>query len=546
MRTPTALGSGMPLVRRGAARLWLAATLIAVLATFVVHYRDNLLSRVSADNSLLVWYVGAQRALNPILVREINTKVSATLTGKFGDGLFPFRFRQRQDYFINYPLPTLCFIAVAALLEGRGVSPMREFDAFLPLQLTYMWIPAGVITLAMLALVLAALRDRLVALAAMLSLAVLAAAEHLPIQSRSLHLIWNVYFLNADGSWRSAGKMLHSVWHDVSAIPAYLLHPGPAFSPFAFEPKSNFMLLLLGGCALRWSGCFRAGYGLIAAGSLFEQGYAMLLALLLIAIDLVRDPSRILNPLALTFCAVAIIPNLLLGVFWQQIGFPLAIAAAIGALLVIGVGISLGRRRAAASGAIGAVLGGWVAMALRPYEWVRAGFAEMTDPGADLRIFAVLWGLSLLAFVPLSLASSAPQSQYYWGNIHGRLLGLGVPVVWMAGAIAALVRARARFGETRTLLAGSAAAIGLSVVACALVGTPPDPLPRLRAEVKEYESALLLPLQRYDRQTESYLYYGISKSIDTRRNWLWRLLPDIALSLPPPQEREAESGRDPQ
>jgi hypothetical protein len=545
MRTPTVLGSSLPSDRRGAARLWVAAVLIAVLATFVVHYRDNLLSRVSADNSLLVWYVGAQHALNPILAREINTKVSATLTGKFGEGLFPFRFRQRQDYFINYPLPTLCFIAVATLLEGRGVSPMHAFEAFLPLQLTYMWIPAGVIAIAMLALVLATLRDRLVALAAMLSLAILAAAEHLPIHSRSLHLIWNVYFLDADGSWRSAGKMLHAVWRDVSAIPAYLLHPGPAFSPFAFEPKSNFMLLLLGSCALRWSGSFRAGYGLIAAGSFFEQGYAMLLALLLIAIDLVRDPSRILNPLALTFCAMAIIPNLLLGAFWQQIGFPLAIAAAIGAIFVVGVGISLGRWRNAASGTIGAVLKRWLAIALRPYERVRARFAPMTDPGADLSIFAVLWGLSLLAFVPLSLASSAPQSQYYWGNIHGRLLGLGVPVVWMAAAIAALVRVRARHGETRMRLAGAAAAIGLSALACAVVGTPPDPLPRLRAEVKEYEAALLLPLQGYDRQTESYVYYAISKSINTRRNWLWRLLPDVALSLPPPQEREAESGRNP-
>jgi hypothetical protein len=544
MSTPPApgRGSGSLAAKASTSRLWLAAALIAVLAAFVVHYRDNLLSRVSADNSLLVWYVGAQRALNPTLVRDINTKVSATLTGKFGDGLFPFRFRQRQDYFINYPLPTLCFIAIAALLEGRGVSPARDFEAFLPLQLIYMWIPAGVIAVALLALVLAALRDRLVALAAMLSLAVLAAADHLPLYSRSLHLIWNVYFLNADGSWRPAGKIFQRVWSDVRAIPTYLLHPGPAFSPFAFEPKSNFMVLLLCCCALRWSGAYRAGYGLIAAGSLFEQGYSMLLALMLIAIDLVRDPRRVLNPLALCFCGAAIIPNLLLGAFWEQIGFPLLIAAVLGAFIVVGAAIYLARWLRTAPGAIGTVIAQGIAWALRPYDRARALFAPMSDPGADLSIFALLWIVSLLAFVPFSLASSAAQSQYYWGNIHGRLLGLGVPVVWMGVAIAALLRVRAHLGERRMLQLGSAAVIGLSALACAAAGARHDPLPRLRAEIQEYEAALLQPLQRYDRQTESYLYYAISKAIDTRRNWLSRLLPEAALDLPPPEGQARDTG----
>ena len=64
-------------------------------------------------------------------------------------------------------------------------------------------------------------------------------------------------------------------------------------------------------------------------------------------------------------------------------------------------------------------------------------------------------------------------------------------------------------------------------------------LPAARHRAASYESALMHRLERYDRETESYLYYGLSKSIATEQNWLWKLLPDVKLSLPPP-----EAGRD--
>jgi hypothetical protein len=527
-------GARLAALFSGTSRWWLLAALLWVLITSILLYREFLLNHVSADNSLLVWYVGAQRAAKPALTREINAQVYPFLTENFGSGLFPYRFRQREEYFMNYPLPTASFAVVSAFINKYAVAARRDFASFIKLQLIYMWIPGGVIALAILGATLGFLRDRVVALAACLSLSILAAAEHLPIHSRGLHFIWNVYFLNADNTWRSVGKMYQSVWRDVRAIPAFLLHPGPAFSPFAFEPKANFTLIFLAAFALRWSGAFRSSYGLLAAASLYEQGYGMLMALFLAAIDMIRAPQRLLNPIAMMFVCAAIVPNLIGGAFWEQIGFHSVLEVAIGACIVVGAAIVLWQRNIPGVAMMHARLAAPLAPFLSWYVRLRAPFRRMSDPVGDISLFALMWIISLLVMIPLSLISSPQQSQYYWGNIHGRLLGLGVPVLWMATIIWLLTRARMRVGEARTNLLCTIAVVGLAAVACASIGRPGDPFGRLESEISGYEGALLHRLERYDRETESYLYYGLSKSIATEQNWLWKLLPDVQLTLPPP------------
>jgi hypothetical protein len=525
----------------GASRLWLFAALIPVLVTVVLHYRETLLSRVSADNSLLAWYVGVQRVASPAISQEINAKVYPILTEKFDSGLYTYRFRQRQEYFANYPAPTVSFATVAAIIDGYVKSARTSFASFIKLQLVYMWIPAEVIALSLFTIVIGSLRNRLIALAACLSLALLAAMEHLPIRdSNSLHFIWNAYFLNPDRTIRAPEKIFQSVWRDVRAVPAFLLHPGPAFSPFAFEPKTNFTIILLGAVALRWSGSFRGSYGLLAIASLYEQGYGMLLALFLAVIDIIRAPQRILSPVTLTLIGATVIPGLLLGPFWEQIGLHSYIAIAIIASMMLAAVVLILRHYNVLKGLTKIFSTKVTATALRQYARIRAPFLLMSDPLADIGLFTLLWTMSLIAFVPLSLASSFAQSQYYWGNIHGRLFGLQVPVLWMAAFIGVLTLARARIGEARTNFFGVAAAIGLSTLACLFIAKAPDPFRKLDGEIAEYEAALLEPLTKYDRRTESHLYYGISKSIDTERNWLYRLLPELQLSLPLPSAKSAK------
>jgi hypothetical protein len=519
----------------------LFAALIPVLVTVALHYRENLLSRVSADNSLLVWYVGVQRVTSPAISQEINAKIYPILTEKFGSGLYPYRFRQRQEYFANYPAPTISFAAAAAFIDRYVISARTSFASFIKLQLVYMWIPAGVVALSLFAIVIGSLRNRLIALAACLSLALLAAMEHLPIRdSSSLHFIWNAYFLNSDRSFRAPEKIFLSVWRDVRAVPSFLLHPGPAFSPFAFEPKTNFTLILLGAIALRWTGSFWGSYGLLAIASLYEQGYGMLLALFLAVIDLVRAPERVLRPVPLALISATVIPGLLLGPFWEQIGLHSYIAIAIIAGMMLSAVVLFLRRYVVLKGLTDTSSTRVTATALRQYARIRAPFLLMSDPLADISLFALLWTVSLIAFVPMSLASSFAQSQYYWGNIHGRLLGLQVPVLWMAAFIGVLSLGRARIGEARTNLIGVVAAIGLSALACLFVARAPDPLRKLDGEIAEYEAALLQPLTRYNRQTESHLYYGISKTIDTERNWLYGLMPELQLALPLPDAKSAK------
>jgi hypothetical protein len=110
----------------------------------------------------------------------------------------------------------------------------------------------------------------------------------------------------------------------------------------------------------------------------------------------------------------------------------------------------------------------------------------------------------------------------------------------MAAFIGVLTLARARIGEARTNLIGVVAAIGLSALACLFIPKAPDPFQKLDGEIAEYEAALLQPLTTYDRRTESHLYYGISKSIDTGRNWLYGLVPGLHLGLPLPDARSAK------
>jgi hypothetical protein len=328
--------------------------------------------------------------------------------------------------------------------------------------------------------------------------------------------------------------MYQSVWRDVRAIPPFLLHPGPAFSPFAFEPKTNFTLILLAALALRWSGAFRSSYGLLAAASLYEQGYGMLMALFLTAIDMIRAPQRLLNPMSMMFVCAAILPNLVGGAFWEQIGFHSVLAAAIGVCVVVAATIVLWPRYIPGADTMPARLAAPLAPLLSRYARFRVPFRHMSDPMGDISLFGLLWIVSLVAMIPLSLAGSPPQSQYYWGNIHGRLLGLGVPVLWMAMINWLLTFARMRVGEARTNILCAIAVVGLAALACASIGRPGDPFVRLGGEIAGYESALMRRLERYDRETESYLYYGLSKSIATEQNWLWKLLPDVQLSLPPP------------
>jgi hypothetical protein len=526
--------SGNDAAVSGRSKLWLIAALLVVALSVVINYRATLFTRASADNSLLVWYVGVQHAEKGDLTQEINAKTYPVLIERFGPGLYPFRFKQREDYFLNYPLPTLLFAAVASFIDRYVVSAQSDFASFIKLQLVYMWVPSGVIALAILLLTLLALRDRLVALCACIALAMLALLDRLPLKSYTLHFIWNAYFFNSEHSWRAPKDALYMVFHDFRKIPSFLIHPGPAFSAFAFEPKTNFMLVVLGVYALRWSGSFRASYGLLVVASLFEQGYGMLAALFLATIDLIRDSRRILNPISMTLFSMTVIPNLVGGVFWEQIGFHSPIALVIGLCIMLGALIVVGRRYQVLPAAIETVLPP-VKVAVRQLDSrFRAPFLSMRDPPADISLFSLLWIVSLIAVLPFSLASSFPQSQYYWGNIHGRLLGLGVPILWTAALISLLSYVRARIGDARTYIAGALAAIAVAIVACLAVADPPDPLPRLAAEIDGYEAALAQPLQKYDRTTENHLYYAISKSIATRRNWLWKLLPQVQLDLQPP------------
>jgi hypothetical protein len=279
---------------------------------------------------------------------------------------------------------------------------------------------------------------------------------------------------------------------------------------------------------------------LLAIASLYEQGYGMLLALFLAVIDIIRAPQRILSPVPLALIGATVIPGLLLGPFWEQIGLHLYIAIAIIVGMMLAAVVLILRHYDVLKGLTNISSMKLAATALRQYARIRTPFLLMSDPLADIGLFTLLWSVSLIAFVPLSLASSFAQSQYYWGNIHGRLLGLQVPILWMAAFIGVLTLARARIGEARTNLIGIAAAIGLSALACLFIAKAPDPFRKLDGEIAEYEAALLQPLTKYDRQTESHLYYGISKSIDTERNWLYRLLPELQLSLPLPGAKSAK------
>jgi uncharacterized membrane protein len=507
-------------------------TLLVTIAVTVLYFRADLMDRVSTDNSVLQWYAGVQRLTRPKLTNEINATVYPILVDKFSDdgrSIFPPRFKQRMDNYVNYPAPTLIYYAVSSYINGHVVAASDNFASYIKTLVTVMWVPAGAIAFATLFIVLSVSRDRVVAMAAYLSLLAIAAFSIVPIRSWPPHFIWNVYFLDDHGSVRGASNILHFLWKDITVALRVIIHPGPSFSPFAFEPKCNFMVLLVGVFALRWSGSFAASYAVLVVASLFEQGYGMLFALFLAAIDITCEPKRIFNPYAFIFFCLAAFPNLFFGQWWELIGFHSIITIlVVGCVLAAAVAWFGGLARVSQP----------FSFLLQPYATFRASFVRLSTPVGDIALFGLIWFVTLLAFIPISLRSSIYQSQNFWGAIHGRLLGLIIPVLWMSVILRVLSRTRERMGEERTTLRAAAAGVVLFVIATLTVLTTShrsDPFTRMDSEILEYEAALAEPFLRYDRRTESHLYWAISKSVDTAHNWLAKLLPQARISLPPPE-----------
>lgn len=297
-----------------------------------------------------------------------------------------------------------------------------------------------------------------------------------------------------------AGKFSDSLWHT-------LIDPTPAFSPYYPPAKNRAQMLLMLVMLLRWSDRPASSYGLLLFGAFWHQDYIGLFTLAFVTADLVRQPHIFRRPVVVLLAGLGIALYLLRGsLLWDAVGSlpPSAILAGVAALVAVCFGLFLIRRPIARLQLV--IFGD------------PAKRSMTTSILQDLGVQGILWFVSLLLLVPVSLNASDISSSLLWGSVHGRLYGMIHPSVALGLCLVVTAAASKRFGVARLQVAAGSAVLlsGLALMVWS-VGNVDDldaVQARVESQFRTLDQPTVEPL-RPGEAAEALFFYLSAKSLDT-------------------------------
>jgi hypothetical protein len=208
----------------------------------------------------------------------------------------------------------------------------------------------------------------------------------------------------------------------------FLIDPGPGFSVFGFTPRNLVAAILIAVFALRWSGRVVQSYVLLVLTGPIHASLSVLCLAMLLAIDLTTGRSRLRSVTVLMASAAIVVHWLFVETLWRHIGptgliiLPTA-AAVLATLAWYWVRAELPFHKVPFLEAL--------VRAILFFERQRS----LPMEARDLIAFTLIMLISLPLVLMMSFRVEEHQFIYFWGQVHGRMLGVFCPSILCAAVL---------------------------------------------------------------------------------------------------------------
>lgn len=384
------------------ARLARHAVALALLLALVLGFWLQLQKGMAADDDNLWLYYLTQKLTQTELATSYEQQIIDYARAKDASAESLARLEMRRDYGANYILP----ISFGTALSWVWPAPADHgaYSDYLARFMTTLFSLQTLLALLVVMAVVSKLDNKQLKQAVLWGALALVAASLLPLDRAS------VYMVN-DDFWSNLGR--------------FLLFPSTPYSVFGYTPRNTATLLLLAVMLLRWDNKTKAAYLLLLPCYLVHSSLTLLVALHLLAIDMLLHRQNLRQPVTLLAILVGLGYGASRETLWAYVSNqPMVLLA---------------------GGFIFAALFSLMVYVKLPTKLENMQMQTPT-PWRDIMVLAMLWGSSFLVYDHI-IRPHLPEQQiiYFWGQVHGRLLAALQPMLFVGISFALLgLRAKKR------------------------------------------------------------------------------------------------------
>ena len=488
--------------------------LLLVLVTGLATHTSLQSSGLRATDDNLIFYLSGLKVFHGEALDKLNDRAIAHYTQQAADQHAMMRLKLHKVGLNEYVLPGTIYYGVSRILKPLYDPAPGLYPIFLTQSIVFGFYLTFLLTLLVLVGVFSTIAEQRYSWAMALTIGIYGLSELLPVDANSFATI----------------LMHNSLGDTLAHIRDLILRPGPQFSPLSFPTRSNFSLLILALFALRWQGRYAAAYALLFFMSFYHLSASGLLIVMLVGIDLLRQPEIFRQRNVAAAVGVLVAVFLYREEMWGSLlghGLMPVIAAGVGTVVFIGLTFIPAVRK---------VLFGPRSFYGRLQQMLRARSAV----AADLILVVTGWLVTVVAVYfmlkgfNLRDFDSWASAFYFWGRVNGRVMTLLMPSVIFGCLV--LLLARLERGNFPALDRHGYAVFPLILAAIAIATTwqartrvdQTTVLPVVAAGYFQIERALSggpLPQLKAMGVSETILYYGFSKSVDGHPRDLDAVLP---------------------
>lgn len=478
------------------------ALILFLLATISAFHISGAKDRRGSDDNVWLYYTGVEVAA-PEATKKLNAQLIDGLEA-IGYEEWLYRVTARADYAYNYLLPSFIYNRVGALSAWMtDRQPSSDYPQHMANALEYGFLLCFLLSLAIATGGIWLGGNRTILLAYLLTGIVLAAVYMIEIPQPTFILLNRT-----------------SLWDGVKHAVAFFINPHSRFSTFGFTPRSNFIMLTMLVFALRWMDRRALAYWVVVALSFVHQSLAGLTLSLLIVLDLIIDPRRLLRWPVIVPIVMGLALFVVRETLWKFVGIELGLSVLLASMGIVGV-FYLFRRSTPSK---------WFEQVWLPTARYRASIAGWRPEIQDICVFVFGWLATLIPVMIINAQVSAEQSQFFWGQLHGRILSVMRPNIYFAIVLGLLywwIQSRPPLAAGRLLHVAVLCVAAVPIVSAVLTRNSAAAV--VLSDVRALESRLNAISEPYteapSRSDESLWYYAMSREIETSRPGISMLFP---------------------
>lgn len=449
------------------------------------------------DDDYLWLYMTAAGIGREAQLQGIWTRITAELE-RTGNRDAAVEAEVREAYASNYIAASMLYRGTAEIGSRIGVIPPKtRYPAYVASSLAFGFWVAFLVAVAGCVLPVFVVRQPPLVWATMASLVMACSLE-------SIFPAANQYILDHESGWQV-----------VRHCAGYILNPSFNFSPFGVTPRSQFALLMVGVFAFRITQYLASGYALLAFAALFHQSSGAMAVIVLLFLDVVFRSEELLRRGSILAVLVAVAAAFLrphtLSV--SGVGVAVMVYGCVSALLLIPLAVSRCPRVFARW---------WPSCQRNVHAWASS---PLVDVGVIM--VGILLTLPIVSYARYYV--SPDDWLFLWSQLHGRLIGIVRPALFLALSFWAfttmvprMVHAYATEGPLMTLMV---AGMLLSPTAAKAVTVAPGQR-QLAQSLDPVERSLRARDAPGRIGSEMVVYYSVAKTLDTGVDWTGRLFTD--------------------